>query len=121
MIENNMIQISLLVIILLSIWILVQSNNCTDIMISRSKEHMSNDCNCIDNMDVDQYNDHTIYTPYHTCQTIDGLSENSNEIRKHVHSMFNDYDKLFCGSNDGMIIRKNDDYNNFPVDPYLNY
>lgn len=115
-----MIQISLLVIILLSIWMLTQSNCMIDNKISKSKEHMSNDCNCIDNMDVDQYNDHTIYTPYHTCQTIDDLS-NSNRMFQHVHSMFNDYDKSFCESNDGMIIRKNDDYNNFPVDPYLNY
>ena len=132
-IENNIIQISLFIMFLLSVWLLTRIDGYDSMIHSesiKSAEHMAGDCSCADSLDIDLYNDRPIYTPYHNCiagSESNNMSETEelNEDLQHVHSMYNDYDKLLCCDTEFCenytIIRKSDDYNDFPVDPYLNY
>jgi len=130
MTTDNITQILLFIIFLIIFWILVQIDQHDSTIDINSTEHMSGDCNCSNNSDIDSYNDQLVYTPYHNCMVepdsnISNKSEEFNEELQHVHSMYNDYDKLLCCDTEFCenytIIRKSDDYSDFPVDPYLNY
>src|SRR5271166_4807479 len=102
MTTENIIQISLFMLFLIFIWILIQIDQYDSTIDIKSTEHMSSDCDCSDNLDIYLYNEKPVYTPYHNCMVDLDDSDGSNEPEElnkkhqHVHSMYNNYDKLLC-------------------------